>query len=89
MADEFGGDIYTITDEDGVEYSLEHVDTFEENDVYYLAFLPAYMNEDDPDYGIVLLKRLPGSEELENLSEDEEDRIYEIFMDRLFEDEEE
>lgn len=89
MANEYGGDIVTITDEDGVTYELEHVDTFEENGIYYLAFLPANIDETDPDYGLILLKQVPGSEDFENLSEDEEERIYNIFMDRIFDEEEE
>ena len=87
--DDFGADIYTITDEDGNEYNLEHVDTYEENGVFYLCFLPADMDEDDENYGMVLLKQIEGEEELQNLSDDEEDAVYEKFMERLFADEEE
>ncbi len=83
---DFGSDIYTITDEEGNNYELEHVDTIELNGVYYLAFLPADMDPDDEDYGIVLLKQVPGTEELENLDDDEEEDIYERFMERLFSD---
>lgn len=86
---DFGADIYTITDEDGNEYNLEHVDTYEENGVFYLAFLPADMSEDDEDYGIVLLKQVEGEEELQNLDDDEEDAVYEKFMERLFNEEDE
>ena len=86
---EYGSDFVTITDEDGVNYELEHVDTIELNGVYYLAFLPADMDETDENYGIVLLKQVPGTEELENLSDEEEDDIYNRFMERLFDDEEE
>ena len=89
MDSEFGGDIYTITDEDGVEYNLEHVDTIELGGGYYLAFLPADKDVDDEDYGIVLLKQVPGSEELENLAEEEEEEIYDRFMERLFSEEDE
>ena len=87
--DDFGPDIYTITDEEGNEYRLEHVDTYEENGVFYLAFLPADLSEDDENYGIVLLKQIEGEEELQNLDDDEEDGVYDKFMERLFGDEEE
>ena len=86
---DFGSDIYTITDEEGNNYELEHVDTIELNGVYYLAFLPADMDPDDEDYGIVLLKQVPGTEELENLEDDEEEDIYNRFMERLFSEDDE
>ena len=86
---DFGSDIYTITDEEGNNYELEHVDTIELNGVYYLAFLPADMDPDDEDCGIVLLKQVPGTEELENLEDDEEEDIYNRFMERLFSEDDE
>ena len=53
------------------------------------AFLPADMDPDDEDYGIVLLKQVPGTEELENLEDDEEEDIYNRFMERLFSEDDE
>lgn len=91
MSEEYGNDIITITDEEGNEYALEHLDTFEENGTYYLAFLPADLSEDDEDYGIILLKQetIDGEDMLSPLSEEEEDGIYDKFMERLFADEDE
>ena len=55
--DDFGADIISISDEDGNNYELEHVDTIEVDGVYYLAFLPANVDEDSEDYALILLKK--------------------------------
>lgn len=88
MNDKFGGDIISISDEEGNNYNLEHVDTIELDGVYYLAFLPADLDEDDENYGIILLKKDRDDDDLTNLTEEEEDRVYEKFMERLFNDDE-
>ena len=41
MSEEYGNDFITLTDEDGNEIELEHLDTVEYNGQTYLAFLPA------------------------------------------------
>jgi len=56
MSDEYGNDYLTITDDDGNEFELEHLDTVELNNQVYMAFLPADMDEEDEDFGIVILK---------------------------------
>ena len=103
MSQEFGPDFITVTDEDGVEYELEHVDTLEHNGVTYMAFFPASQAEerdgqvvdvdpDDEDYGLILMKVVEenGEELLSTLDSDEEiDEVYELFMERFFADEEE
>ena len=89
MDSEFGGDIYSISDEDGTEYQLEHLDTIEIDGVYYMAFLPADMDEDDPDYGFVFLKQEDGEEFFQNLTDEEEERVYNIFIERLYSDDDE
>ena len=91
MSEEFGSDFITITDDDGNQYALEHLDTLEIDGVFYLAFLPADVDEDDERYGIIIMKQetengesylvVPGDEEL--------DFAYQRFMERLFEDEDE
>lgn len=87
--DDFGADIISISDEDGNNYELEHVDTIEVDGVYYLAFLPANVSEDSEDYALILLKKDKDDDYLLNLDEDEEERIYEMFMERLFNDDDE
>lgn len=87
--DDFGADIISISDEEGNNYELEHVDTIEVDGVYYLAFLPANVDEDSEDYALILLKKDKDEDYLLNLDEDEEERIYEKFMERLFNDDDE
>ena len=90
MSSEFGNDLLSISDEEGNNYLLEHLDTIEFDGCYYLSFLPADMDENDPDYGFVYLKQEP--ENLEDFmvpTEEELEIIHEIFMQRLMEAEDE
>ncbi len=99
MSEEFGPDFITLTDEDGNEFELEHLDTLELNGETYMAFLPAEYEDEDPskdleedDLGLIILKVVEenGVEELSTLDSDEElEAIYERFMEILFQDEEE
>ena len=63
--------------------------------VTYMAFFPAVeegADEDSDDYGMVILKSITenGEDFLSTLDSDEElDEVYALFMERLFEDEEE
>lgn len=92
MSEEFGPDFITVTDENGEDHELEFLDSIIENDQTYLALLPADMDEDDPDFGIIILKveEENGNEILVDIDdEDELNRIYELFMTRLEEAEDE
>ena len=103
MSEEFGPDFITVTDEDGNEFELEHLDTLEYNGNVYMAFFPAIEGEegddgevtdvdvDDEEYGMVIMKVVEenGEELFSTLdSEEEEMEVYEQFMERLFADEE-
>ena len=91
MSEEFGSDFITIVDEDGNESELELLDTIEYEGESYSAFLPADMDEKDPDYGIIILKSIveKGEELLGSVDdEDELNRVYDYFMETLFADEE-
>ena len=91
MSDEYGSDFITVTDQDGNTYELEQLDSMEVGEETYMAFLPADMDEDDEEYGIVIMKIVyeDGEEIFSTLDDDDEaNRIYELFMERLFEDEE-
>lgn len=94
MSEEFSPTFVTITDEDGNDIELELVDALEHNGQKYMAFFPAETedsDEDDPDTGLVILKVLMenGEELLSTLDSDEElDAVYDLFMEALFEDEE-
>ena len=95
MSEEFGPDFITVTDEDGNDIELELVDALEHNGQTYMAFYPAVeegCDEESEDYGMVILKSIVenGEELLSTLdSEEELNEIYDLFMERLFEDEEE
>ena len=95
MSEEFGPDFVSITDEDGNEFELEHVDTIEYKGQTYMAFFPAVSaeeEEDEEELGLVILKVIQenGEELLSTPDSDEElDAVYEAFMEELFPDEEE
>ena len=95
MSEDFGPDFITVTDEDGNDIELELVDALEHNGMTYMAFYPAVEegeDEDGEEYGMVILKSIVenGEELLSTLdSDDELNEVYDMFMERLFEDEEE
>ena len=91
MSEEFGSDFITIIDDDGAEFELEVLDTMDYNNQTFVAFLPAYMDENDPDYGIIILRSVldeNGEELFESIDdEDELQDVYEHFSRILFDDE--
>ena len=93
MSDEFGSDYLTIVDDEGNEFELEIIESMDYNGHTYMAFLPADMKEDDPDYGFVLLRVVEdenGDDVFESIDdEDELQDVYERFMVLLYDDEEE
>ena len=81
-----------LTDEEGNNFKLEIVGEVEYEDSLYRVFLPTDIDEDDPDYGFIILKCVPdGDEELLDSVDDEEllEKVYAVFMEELFDDEEE
>ena len=92
MSDEFGSDLVTIVDDEGNEFELEVIESMDYNGQTYMAFLPADMSEDDPDYGFILLRVVEdenGDEVFESIDdEDELQDVYERFMVLLYDDEE-
>ena len=92
MSEEFGNDLVTITDDEGNEYVLEHLHTLEHKGCFYMAFLPTDMDEQDDDYGLIILKVVEdnGEEILGSVDDPEElEAVYEEFAKVLFDDEEE
>ncbi len=93
MNEEYGPDFVTVVDEEGQEIDLEILEQIEYKGVVYTAFLPADMDENDPDYGIIILRVVEGEngEELfESIDDDEQlQDVYEHFMVFLFDDEDE
>lgn len=83
-------------DEDGNDIELEYVDALELDGQTYMAFFPVV--EDDADeeaaeeYGLVILKSVMenGEELLSTLDSDEElDKVYDLFMEQILADEDE
>ena len=103
MDESFGPDFFTLTDEDGNEFELELVDTLEHQGVTYYAMFPAVeedeatgepkdVDADDEEYGLVILKVIEenGEELLSTPDSDQElDEVYELFMERFFQEEDE
>lgn len=103
MSEAFGPDFITVTDEDGNEFELELIDTLEHEGVTYYAMFPAVaeneetgepvdVDADDEEYGLVIMKGIEenGEEILSTLDSDEElDTVYNLFMERFFEEEDE
>ena len=90
--DELGSDFISVLDEDGNEIELEVIMSFEVDDKSYTAFLPADMDENDPDYGYIILKNLEenGEEIFGSVDDDAElEEAYNTFITLLFDDEEE
>ena len=96
MSEEFGPNFITVTDEDGNDIELELLDVLEHKGQTYMAFFPAVLeedvDEDSDEYGMVILKSITenGEELLSTLdSEEELTEVYDLFMELLFQDEEE
>ena len=91
MSEEYGPDFITLTDEEGNEFEMEHLGTLEYNGTVYMSFVPADMDEEDEDFGLILLKVVEknGEEMLADIDDEEElNAVYEQFMETLFDDEE-
>ncbi len=86
-------DLYTLVDEDGKEQQFEFIDQYEENGVVYYALVPYIEDPDqmlEADAELVVL-RLEKDENGEDImstidSEEEYNRIGNIFMERYMED---
>ena len=96
MSEDFGPNFITLTDEDGNDIELEYVDAIEVDGQTYMAFFPTVDDEADEaaaeDFGLVILKSVTenGEELLSTLDSDEElDKVYDLFMEQLMDDEDE
>ena len=92
MSDDYGSDFITVTDEDGNDFELEHLGTLEYQSNTYMAFVPADMDEEDEDFGLILLRAIEenGEQLLADIDDEAElNAVYEQFMEELFDDEDE
>ena len=90
MNEEYGANIVSLTDEEGVEHEFEHLDTLELNDKLYLAFVEAGIPDDSEEPVELIILRADkdenGEEVLSSIDDEEElQAVYEAFL----EDEEE
>lgn len=92
MDEDFGSNYISIEDEDGNEFELEELAIIEFGEEQYAAFLPADMDESDPDYGYIILKMSEEDGETYYSSIDDDDvleAVYDRFMEQLFSEEDE
>lgn len=88
MADEYGSDFLTITDDDGQEYELEVLSTLEYNGNTYLAVIPAAESQDTLQLEVSILRsQEEDGEPLLCVIEDEQElqAVYDLLMDSLYE----
>ena len=104
MSEDYGANFISLTDEDGNEFELEHLDTLEYNGEIYMAFLPTEEFDEDEDEvadinlddaeesGLIILKvvQVDGEEQLATLEDEAEaEAVYQQFMEALFDEDEE
>ena len=88
MADQYGSDFITITDEDGTEYELEVLTTLEYNGNTYLAAIPA-SEELDPEVLIFKSSEEDGENILSFIEDEQElEAVNDLIMESLFQDSE-
>lgn len=90
MAEDYGSDFITITDEDGNEYELEVLSSIEYNGRSYLAVIPAAESEDELRMEVSILKSVDEDGEPMLLAIDDEaelQAVYDLIMDSLYEEE--
>lgn len=92
MDEEYGSNYISLTDDNGEEYVFEFVDTVDYNGSEYYILLPADMDEDDPEFGYIIMENTKDGEDdyLVSIEDSIAEKVYDIFMQELYaEDEEE
>lgn len=90
MADEYGSDFLTITDDDGQEYELEVLSTLEYNGNTYLAVIPAAESQDTLQLEVSILRSQEEEGEPMLCAIDDEQElqaVYDLLVDSLYEEE--
>lgn len=88
--EEYGANIISITDEDGVEYELEVLSSVEYQGTEYLALTPADADDDAEELEVSILKSvMEGDEPILVAVEDEKEleTVYDLLMQSMFDDE--
>ena len=92
MEQDYGANIISITDEDGVEYELEVLSSVTYRGVEYLALTPADADDDAEELEVSILKSVEEDGEPVLVAVEDEtelETVYDLLMQSLFEDEEE
>ena len=91
MDDAFEANYVTITDEDGVEFEMEILDEIELDGEIYYAMVDVEAKDDETEEVVILKVSVEDGEEMLVTPEDDDEaeRAFEAFMNRLYEDEEE
>ena len=92
MDQDYGANIISITDEEGVEYELEVLSSVTYKGAEYLALTPADADDDAEELEVSILKSvMDGGEPILVAVEDDEEleTVYDLLMQNLFDDEEE
>ena len=90
MEQDYGANIISITDEDGVEYELEVLSSVEYQGAEYLALTPADADDDAEELEVSILKSvMDGDEPILVAVEDEQEleTVYDLLMQSMFDDE--
>ena len=88
--EEYGANIISITDEDGVEYELEVLSSVEYQGTEYLALIPADADDDAKELEVSILKSVMdgGDPVLETVEDEQElETVYDLLMQSMFDDE--
>lgn len=86
------GYFISLTDDEGATFKLEVLGEVEFGEDVYGVFLPADMDEEDPDYGFVILQAIENGGEIEYASVDDEEtlqKVYALYMEEVFAEEDE
>jgi len=90
---EYQPELFELEDENGNKESFELVDVYEEEDAIFYALIPYTENEDEDEEGFFVILRQDKNEAdgmLVSIEDEEElDRVGEIFMQRIFADDDE
>lgn len=92
MDQDYGANIISITDEDGVEYELEVLSSVTYKGAEYLALTPANPEDDAEELEVSILKSVMDGDEpiLVAVEDDDElETVYDLLMQNLFDEEEE
>lgn len=92
MDQDYGANIISITDEDGVEYELEVLSSVTYKGSEYLALTPADAEDEAEELEVSILKSVMDGDEpiLVAVEDDKElETVYDLLMQNIFDDEEE